>query len=208
VAAVLLGAVAVTGCTADDGDDPVVVQPGAPGEPGQVLPDPQPAADQPYTAADVEFLHAMIPHHAQALRMTALVEDRTSRDDLALFARRIELSQEAEIRQMEDWLAARGEQLPAGDHERHGSDQLAPGMLTEGQLAELAAATGGEFDRLFLERMIGHHEGALIMVADLLAAGGAQETALFEMVSSIEADQRIEIDRMADLLAGMDAARS
>lgn len=194
----------VAACTGPDDDDdegPVIVQPGAPGEPGETLTDPTPVGDQPYTAADVEFLHAMIPHHAQALEMTALVEDRTERDDVALFAQRIEISQEAEIDQMEDWLAARGEPLSAEDHQQHAAGGLAPGMLTEAQLTELAEATGAEFDRLFLERMLGHHEGALIMVADLLAAGGAQETALFEMVSGIDADQRIEIDRITDLLA-------
>jgi uncharacterized protein (DUF305 family) len=198
---VLLGAIMAAACTEPDREDPVVVQPGAPGEPGETLDNPTPVAGQPYTAADVTFLHAMIPHHAQALEMTALVEDRTEREDLALFARRIEISQEAEIDQMEDWLAARGEALSAEEHEQHGAAGLAPGMLTERQLTELAEATGEDFDRLFLERMIGHHEGALIMVADLLATGGAQETALFEMVSGIDADQRIEIDRMTDLLA-------
>lgn len=191
-------------CTDADGEDPVTVQPGAPGEPGEILGGPTPVADQPYTAADVSFLHAMIPHHAQALAMTALVGDRTEREDLTLFARRIEISQEAEIDQMEDWLAARGEPPSAEDHEQHGAGGLAPGMLTGAQLTELAAASGEDFDRLFLERMIGHHEGALIMVADLLAAGGAQETALFEMVTNIDADQRIEIDRMTGLLAGLD----
>jgi uncharacterized protein (DUF305 family) len=205
LAAALLGAIAATACTAADEEDPVTVQPGAPGEPGQVLTEPAPAADQPYTAADVAFLHAMIPHHAQALRMTALVEDRTEREDLVLFARRVEISQEAEIAQMEDWLAARGEEVTATGHAHHGTSHLAPGMLTEAQFAQLAEASGAQFDRLFLELMIGHHEGALIMVADLLANGGAQETALFEMVTHIDADQRIEIDRMTEMLAGLDS---
>lgn len=204
VAAVLLGTIMAAACTSADEDDPVTVQPGAPGEPGQVLTDPSPVAGQPYTVVDVAFLHAMIPHHAQALRMTALVEDRSERADLALFAQRIELSQQAEIDLMEDWLATRGEPMSAAEHEQHGAGGVARGMLTEPQFTELAEATGEEFDRLFLERMIGHHEGALTMVADLLAAGGAQEAALFEMVSNIDADQRIEIDRMADLLSALD----
>jgi uncharacterized protein (DUF305 family) len=206
VIAVLLGAVMLGACTSPDEEDPVVVQPGAPGEPGEVVDDPTPVAGQPYTVTDVRFLHAMIPHHAQALEMTALVADRTERDDLVLFARRIEISQEAEIDQMEDWLATRGEAPSAEGHDEHGATGPVPGMLNEAQLAELSAASGEEFDRLFLERMIGHHEGALTMVADLLAAGGAQEAALFDMVSNIDADQRIEIDRMTDLLAELDGA--
>jgi uncharacterized protein (DUF305 family) len=201
---VVLAALVTVACTEPDEAEPVIVQPGAPGETGEVVTGPTPVAEQPYTAADVAVLHAMIPHHAQALAMTALVEDRTARDDLALFARRIEISQEAEIDQMEDWLVTRGEPPSAPGHEQHGASGLAPGMLTDAQLAELTAATGEQFDRLFLERMIGHHEGALRMVADLFAAGGAQETALFEMVSSIDADQRIEIDRMTDLLAELE----
>lgn len=203
----LLGAIIVAGCTGADeaaGDGPVVVQPGAPGEPGEVLDGPTPVADQPYTVIDVAFLHAMIPHHAQALAMTALVDDRSGRADLPLFAQRIELSQQAEIDQMEDWLAVRGEPRSAEDHPGHDASGLAPGMLTDAQLTELAEASGAAFDRLFLEGMIAHHEGALRMVEDLLAAGGAQEAALFEIVSNIEADQRIEIDRMTDLLAELD----
>lgn len=197
-------AIMVAACTDAGDDDPVTVQPGAPGEPGEILDGPTPLADQRYTTVDVSFLHAMISHHAQALTMTALVEDRTAREDLVLFAQRIEISQEAEIAQMEDWLAIRGEPRSAEEHAQHGAGGLAPGMLTEAQLTELAQASGEEFDRLFLERMIDHHEGALTMVANLLAAGGAQEAALFEMVSNIDADQRIEIDRMTDLLAELD----
>ena len=207
----MLGAIVVGGCTgADDlgdgggGDDPVVVQPGAPGEAGEVLDGPTQVPDQPYSTIDVAFLHAMIPHHEQALAMTALVPDRAERADLPVFARRIELSQQAEIDQMADWLAARGEPLTAEDHPEHGPAGLAPGMLTEAQLTELAQTRGAAFDRLFLESMIAHHEGALRMVEDLLAAGGAQEATLFDIVSSIEADQRIEIDRMTALLAGLD----
>lgn len=192
-------------CTAED-DGPVTVQPGAPGEPGRVLTEgPQPG-DQPYTPADVWFLQAMIPHHGQALRMTALVPDRTGREDIALFAERVEISQEAEITQMQGWLEARDEEVPAADHDHQGQPDLMPGMLTEAQFAELEQATGAEFDRRFLESMISHHEGALTMIDDLLVSGGAQATEIFQMVTHMEADQGIEIDRMNDLLAELDAA--
>ena len=78
-----------------------------------------------------------------------------------------------------------------------------PGMLTPDQMGRLAAAAGPEFDRLFLEGMIAHHAGALTMVADLFASPGAgQEPETFAFASDVEADQRIEITRMQELLNG------
>lgn len=179
----------------------VAVQPGAPGEPGRLI-DPTGAAgsaEQPATIADVRFVQAMVAHHAQALELTGLVPGRTTHADLPLLSRRIEISQADEIALMEGWLEARGAAGGAG-HD-HGPAGLAPGMLTDQQLAELATATGTDFDRLFLESMIYHHEGALIMVEDLFAGGGGHQAELNQLVTHIDADQRIEIDRMHQLLA-------
>lgn len=177
---------------------PVIVAPGGPGDPGRILTEvPEPALGETHSILDVHFVHSMIAHHEQALEMTALVADRSTREDIILFARRIELSQAAEIARMEDWLAARGE--PARDAAVHPAGTV--GMLSPEQLAELAAARGNAFDRRFLELMILHHEGALTMVEQLRAVGGGQEAELFEMVNSIDADQRIEIARMRRLLA-------
>jgi uncharacterized protein (DUF305 family) len=81
---------------------------------------------------------------------------------------------------------------------------MMPGMLTPEEMERLAAAKGAEFDRLFLQGMIKHHGGALTMVSDLLAApGAAQESEVFAFVSDVEADQRMEIDRMGAMLAQM-----
>jgi len=81
---------------------------------------------------------------------------------------------------------------------------MMPGMLTPEEMERLAAANGAEFDRLFLQGMIKHHGGALTMVSDLLAApGAAQESEVFAFVSDVEADQRMEIDRMGAMLAHM-----
>lgn len=177
----------------------MTVQPGAPGQPGRMLQDGAPGSgQQPHTPADVRFMQAMIAHHDQALRMTGLVPDRSGWEDIALFARRIEIGQESEIALMTAWLEARNEATTGHDH---GAGPM-PGMLTEDQFGQLAAATGADFDRLFLELMIYHHEGALIMVQDVLASGGGQETEIFQILSHIDADQRIEIDRMRGLLAG------
>ena len=158
----------------------------------------------------------MIAHHAQALEMTGLVFARTGREDVRLLSRRIELSQQEEIRAMRRWLIDRG--LPAPDPQgsapgqgamggmamEHDSThhEMMPGMLTPEQMLELARASGPAFDRLFLEGMIRHHQGALEMAATLLATrGAAQEPETFRFASDVDADQRAEIARMQAMLA-------
>ena len=176
------------------------------------------AQDAPrYTAADVRFMQGMIGHHAQALAMTALIPDRTTRRDIRLLGQRIEVSQKDEIAMMGQWLKDRHQQVPASDaqHDQHAagthsmnmpgmamSDTLMPGMLTTEQLAELAKAKGDDFNKLFLKDMIRHHEGALAMVASLLGTtGSGQEAEVFRFASEVDADQRAEIARMNGLLA-------
>jgi uncharacterized protein (DUF305 family) len=184
------------------------------GEPPR--PDPAVAAavhgSSRYVEADAHFMRHMIAHHRQALEMTALVPDRSARSDVRTLARRIELSQDDEIRQMERWLQQRGAPLADGDAARHGHEghqagagapaALMPGMLTAEQLANLADASGPEFDRLFLEYMVFHHEGAIAMVAELLASeGAAQDTEVFQFAAHVESDQRIEIARMRRIMS-------
>jgi uncharacterized protein (DUF305 family) len=145
-------------------------------------------------------MQGMIGHHAQALEMTALLRERTSRDDMRLLAERIEVSQGDEIRMMQRWLQARGQEVP-GPHAMH-EHGLMPGMLTPEEMDRLAAASGAAFDRLFLESMIKHHEGALVMVKDLLSRdGAAQGSDIFGFASDVDADQRMEIERMRGMLA-------
>jgi uncharacterized protein (DUF305 family) len=162
-----------------------------------------------YTPADVRFMQGMIAHHAQALTMTALLRDRTTRADMRLLAQRIDVSQQDEIGLMRRWLEKRGEPVP--DMPMAGmsmSNIMMPGMLTPEQLAELAKARGPEFDSMFLLDMIQHHEGALVMVRDLLATNGAaQEPEIFQFSSDIDADQRAEIKRMRALLAASPGAK-
>ena len=158
-----------------------------------------------YTAADVRFMQGMIGHHAQALVVAALVPERTQRSDFHLMAERIGLSQETEIAQMKRWLEERGEVVPSADahvHAAMGHGQLMPGMLTDAELKRLEAARGAEFEKLFLELMIKHHEGALQMVRELYATPAAgQEPELFMLASDVDADQTAEIRRMRSLLA-------
>lgn len=178
---------------------PAAVQPGAPGTPGRTA--PESAASPKFTDADVRFMQGMIGHHAQAIEMTALLKTRTERQDMKLLALRIEVSQTDEIRMMQQWLKDRGQQAP-GAHDHHAHDaKLMPGMLTPDEMAQLEAAKGPSFDKLFLQFMIKHHEGALVMVKELLAQpGAAQEPEIFAFASDVEADQQMEIDRMRAML--------
>lgn len=183
---------------------PAIVQPGAPGEASRVI-SAERAADLSairHTPADVQFMQGMIGHHAQALELSALVPSRTTNEDIRKLAQRIEISQADEIRMMREWLQARGAPVP-GEHAHHAHGAaLMPGMLTPEEMQRLAAAQGPEFDRLFLAGMIKHHEGAITMVQELFAMPGAgQEPDIFAFASDVDADQRMEIDRMAAMLA-------
>jgi uncharacterized protein (DUF305 family) len=194
--------VAVTACRTGGGEPPVI-QPGAPGQVSRVVsaPDVSRQPEPAHTEADVKFMQGMIHHHAQAVDMVELLRTRTRRDDMKKLAQRIELSQRDEIQMMREWLAARGAEVP-GEHAHHAPGApLMPGMLTTADMDRLAAATGAEFDRLFLEYMIQHHAGALVMVKELFAAPGAgQEAEIFAFASDVDADQLIEIRRMDGML--------
>ncbi len=186
---------------------PNIVQPGAPGEPSRTLSLEELAAlEAPeHGDVDVAFMQGMIHHHAQALRMTALVPERSASADLKTLASRIDVSQEGEIELMSDWLRERGEAAPelhrAHGHAHGGGLVVMPGMLSEEELVRLEAAEGAEFDRLFLESMIRHHEGAVTMVQQLYAAGGGVESSIDAFARDVDADQQIEIARMRGMLA-------
>lgn len=199
----LLAVILVSSCRTTERERPALVQPGAPGEATRTITAAE-AADTSRiqaTAIDVRFMQGMISHHAQALEMTALLPSRTASEDMRLLARRIELSQADEIALMQRWLKGHGQSVPdAHAHHDHGG-ALMPGMLSPEEMGRLQAATGKQFDRLFLEFMIRHHDGALTMVDDLFASEGAgQEPEIFGFASDVDADQRIEIDRMSAML--------
>ena len=192
---------------------PVIVQPGAPGQPSKVLPASTRAQLPPTSPKDVEFMQGMIHHHAQAVEMVELIEARTKNKDVRLIGARISQSQMDEIKFMQRWLAARGEPAEMKSHAKsnehqhttHGKtpdhEMLMPGMLTKEQMAELAKAKGSEFDRLFLTGMIQHHNGALVMVKDLYdTAGAGQDAELFTFASDVDSGQRAEIRSMQNIL--------
>jgi uncharacterized protein (DUF305 family) len=202
-ARILLLVAAGAACRSGAARQPPLVQPGAPGQPSRVI-TPSAAADLSkvhFTGADVKFMQGMIAHHAQAVEMTHLLKTRTISEEMRKLALRIELSQADEITMMERWLRERGQDIPGGAMQHDHGDMLMPGMLSAVELGELAAATGVDFDRLFLQDMIRHHDGALVMVRELLAMpGAAQDSDIFSFVSEVDADQRMEMDRMGAML--------
>ena len=204
-AAVLFAAAAGISCrsTSSAGAAPPIVQPGAPGQPTRVIGAAQ-ASDLShvqYTGADIKFMQGMIGHHAQAVEMVALVPSRTASDDVRKLAQRIDVSQQDEMKMMREWLVARGQQIPDPRAHHMMGSTLMPGMLSPEEMEHLAAAHGADFDRLFLEGMIKHHGGAITMVHELFATEGAGQTPeIFSYASDVDADQRMEIDRMGSML--------
>lgn len=162
--------------------------------------------------ADVDFMTGMIGHHAQALVMSGFAPENGASPQIRTLAARIINAQKDEIAVMQNWLRDRGRPVPEvdqsghmADHGRH--DMLMAGMLTPEQLADLEAARGAEFDRLFLTYMIQHHEGAVTMVHELFATdGAAQDDLSFKLASDIQVDQITEVARMKSMLETMRAA--
>ena len=199
-----------------DRGTPVVVQPGAPGQPTRILPPSTRATLPPRSSADVQFMQGMIMHHAQAVEMTALIESSTQNKELRLLGARISHSQSEEIKFMKRWLEARGEPVEMPMAKTSGMDMsgmnmsdmkmssqpmLMPGMLTPKQMDALRKAKGAEFDQLFLTGMIQHHNGALIMVKDLFdTAGSGQDAELFNFATDVDSGQRAEIRIMQNML--------
>ena len=202
---------------------PPIFQPGAPGAPSRVI-----SADEAvalsrttYTADDVAFMQHMIVHHAQAVEMVALLRVQGADPTVKRLGERIALGQEAEMALMRNWLLERGEPtaMPGMDHSAHGGmdhsahagHAMAPsetplmaGMLSPAQMQRLAAAQGPAFDRLFLEGMIQHHQGAIGMVEALMTKdGAAQDHLLSDFTNAVVADQSSEILRMQTLLSDL-----
>ncbi len=187
--------------------DAPIVQPGAPGESNRQLSATEAVkiTNTSHSPDDTRFMQDMIPHHHQAVQMSALVADRTNRPAIIDLAGRIDASQQGEIEFMQQWLRERGQTVPepTAHHAMHMDHEMA-GMATPEQMAKLATLQGTEFDRLFLQLMIPHHEGAVTMVDELLEQpGAAYDPVLFEFTSDIVNDQAAEIERMNTLLGSL-----
>ena len=185
-----------------------IIQPGAPGEDSKTL-DPVEAtniASTSYVQADVDFLQAMIVHHQQAILMSELSAERTNNQTILDLADRIDISQEDEIDFMENWLESRGENINLSSHEHmqeHKHMKMA-GMASSEELKELRASKSTSFDKLFLQLMINHHDGALEMVETLKEfPGNSFDSSLDEFISELINDQGVEIERMNGILVNL-----
>jgi uncharacterized protein (DUF305 family) len=166
---------------------------------------------RPYTAADIQFMSGMISHHAQAVKMAGWAASHDASKSLQIFCGRVAMAQTAEIGLMQAWLKDRSQPVPEADPrgmkmQMAGAEHfmMMPGMLTEAQMAQLDAARGVEFDRLFLTFMIQHHKGAITMVDTLFNTDGAgQDEIVFKFANDVQADQTTEIERMEQMLAAL-----
>ncbi|MXX07464.1 MAG: DUF305 domain-containing protein [Gammaproteobacteria bacterium] len=182
-----------------------IIQPGLPGQPSRQISAEEASdlAGLQFSEADVRFMQGMISHHRQAMEMSVLVDDRSNREAVEALAERISLSQEDEISMMAGWLEDRGFEAPAADAHHDPDYMLMPGMLSPEEMEQLEAAEGFEFDSLFLNFMIDHHEGALVMVENLLdQPGSAQDSELYRFTTDVTSDQTSEIERMITMLSG------
>jgi uncharacterized protein (DUF305 family) len=162
-----------------------------------------------YTEADVSFMKGMIAHHAQAVLIAGWAPTHDASPSLKALCERIVVGQKDEIGFMQNWLRDRHQDVPSGDPAHAhmpgmGDHMMMPGMLTAEQLDQLDRARGVEFDKLFLQGMIQHHQGALTMVKQLFGTpGAAQDDQVFKFASDMNADQTIEIERMNKMLAAL-----
>ena len=151
-----------------------------------------------FTEADVRFMQGMIAHHAQAIYMANLAAAHDASPHLLKFTQKIAQSQTAEIKLMQNWLRAKNQFAPDTSAWRH---MMMAGMLSTAQLDSLSAASGSEFDRLFLRFMIQHHEGAITMVHDLFNAPlAAQDVDVSVFATDVETVQTAEIGTMYKML--------
>ena len=171
-----------------------------------------PASAPKASRADVDFFQGMIPHHAQAVIMASQAASHGARDDIRVLCERIVVGQGDEIALMQYWLRTHGETVPDAKSTKMkmpGMDMmmLMPGMLTDEQMAALDKARGSEWDRLFLQGMIAHHQGAVGMVDKLLnSTDPANDDMVYKMASDVYADQTTEIERMTKMLATVSGA--
>lgn len=162
------------------------------------------AAAATFNDVDVDFTNMMIPHHYQALVLSDLVPDRSSDTQLEALASRIDLEQGLEIGTMRGWQGSNG--LPKTDPVAAYEDMLGDpdmleemGMATPARLAELESLSGEEFDVLFLNLMITHHEGAIRMLRDVVLNG--QDLTLQQQAQDMMSTQRAQVAIMRDMLA-------
>ncbi len=156
-----------------------------------------------FNDADVEFASDMIVHHAQAIEMSILAEGRPLDPEVEQLVADVKAAQVPEVETMSDWLSSWGEEIPATsmDHSNAGHDMEMPdmpGMMSAEEMEALENASDSEFQDLWLQMMIEHHEGAVEMALTEQEDGVFPEAV--DLAESIESTQREEIETMEGLL--------
>jgi uncharacterized protein (DUF305 family) len=159
-----------------------------------------------FNATDVYFAQGMIPHHAQAIQMADMALEISTNPDVTALAEQIKAAQSPEIDQMTTWLTDWGQTVPDPDapmdENMVGAEgMMMTGMMSEADMARMGNATGADFDRMFLEMMILHHEGAIEMAEQELAEGKHQPTK--DLAQAVITGQAAEIDEMNALIADL-----
>ena len=147
-----------------------------------------------FSGTDIMFAQMMIPHHQQAVDMSTLAETHTTNPEILALAKQIKDAQAPEIKQMTAWIESSGAGMDMGH------DMGMGGMLTEEQMTALENAQGAAFDKLYLEGMIGHHQGALQMAKMIENSDNAEAK---QLAANIMKSQSAEIDKMKQMLEGM-----
>ena len=171
------------------------------GHTGQEHTDEPVVTGQPagYNADDVAFATSMIPHHQQAVDLAALVPDHSANDDLIALARQISDAQQPEINVMKVFLVQWNENPDTSSgHVAHGSAMA--GMVDPATMTKLESLNGAEFDRLWLESMISHHQGAIEMAKAEIANGDNMDAK--SLANNIVTTQEAEIGQMKQMLGG------
>lgn len=180
---ILVGALLLTGCT---------INIGGTGMNDSMMGNSESTSG--FSSNDIMFAQMMIPHHQQAVDMSTLAETRSTNPEILALAKQIKDAQAPEIKQMTSWIESSGAGMDMGH------DMGMGGMLTEEQMTALGKAQGAEFDKLYLEGMIGHHQGALQMAKMIEDSNNAEAKTL---AANIVKSQSAEIEKMKQMLAGM-----
>lgn len=201
-AALVAGAALIVGACSSGDHDGMDMGSGSMGSTASTVSIP---ADAAFNATDVAFAQGMIPHHAQAVEMADMALASSTNPTILALAEKIKGAQDPEIVIMEGWLTSWGQPVPDRNQPMmdHSSDgmggMMMSGMMSEADMDRMAEATGAEFDQMFLEMMVRHHEGAIEMAEQELAEGKYQPAK--DLAGVIISAQQAEIAEMNALLA-------
>jgi uncharacterized protein (DUF305 family) len=153
------------------------------------------------SADDIAFAQLMIPHHQQAIEMADLALSQSSSPDVVALAMQIKGAQDPEIEMMGRWLSAWDAPMAMeSDHSGHDmGDMMSSGMMSDDEMADLASASGADFDQMWLRMMIAHHEGAIEMATQVHST--STNLAVRDLAQAVIDGQTAEIDTMQKLVS-------